>query len=427
MTDVTGSSDPVDDERAPWRRRDFRLAWGAGFVNDAGDWVLLVALPLYVFTETGSGAATAGLFVAQLLVGAFLGPLGGSLVDRWNLRRCLIATNLLQAVALLPLLALDSERLWLAYIVMAAQAVLTQINNPANVALLPRLVGRHEIATANAALSASGSLARLLGAPIGGIAVAWGGIAPIVAIDATSFLAAAAAIWAIRTPTPVLRVDDLDGGRSVRTGIRAVRANPPLTALIWLHGASQVAQGMFVVLFVVFVVDTLGDDGSGLGVIRGTMAIGAVAGAALIARISIRVESTTLFAVGLIGMGVVSLAFWNAPSVTTALWVYLVLFSLSGIPGASVSVGLITTVQTRSPPAAIGRVAGLTTSLAAVGAAMGSILAGLMIDRVPLWALLDAEATVYLTTGALALALMVPRHRRRPFGARHPPPPSCTG
>ena len=91
-------------ERAPpvWRSRDFRLAWTAGFVNDTGDWVLMVALPVYVFVETGSGTTTALLFLCQLVVAAVLGPIGGSLVDRLDLRRCLIGTNLAQAVTLRP-------------------------------------------------------------------------------------------------------------------------------------------------------------------------------------------------------------------------------------------------------------------------------------------------------------------------------------
>jgi MFS family permease len=91
--DVIAHAPPV------WRSRNFRLAWSAGFVNDTGDWVLMVALPVYVFSETGSGTTTALLFVCQLVVAALLGPIGGSLVDRWDLRRCLIGTNLAQAVA----------------------------------------------------------------------------------------------------------------------------------------------------------------------------------------------------------------------------------------------------------------------------------------------------------------------------------------
>jgi hypothetical protein len=39
-----------------------------------------------------------------------LGPVGGSLVDRWDLRRTLIATNVAQAVTLLPLLAVTGDR-----------------------------------------------------------------------------------------------------------------------------------------------------------------------------------------------------------------------------------------------------------------------------------------------------------------------------
>ena len=70
----------------PWRRRDFRLIWGGGFVNDTGDWLLMVALPVYILTQTGSGVTTALLFIAQLAPAALLGPLAGNLVDRWDLR-----------------------------------------------------------------------------------------------------------------------------------------------------------------------------------------------------------------------------------------------------------------------------------------------------------------------------------------------------
>jgi len=47
-----------------------------------GDWLLLVALPVYVFIESGSGSATAILFVVELVAALVLGPVGGSLVDR---------------------------------------------------------------------------------------------------------------------------------------------------------------------------------------------------------------------------------------------------------------------------------------------------------------------------------------------------------
>ena len=53
----------------------------------------MVALPVYVLTETGSGVATALLFIAQLLPAVVLGPVAGNLVDRWDLRRTVVVTN----------------------------------------------------------------------------------------------------------------------------------------------------------------------------------------------------------------------------------------------------------------------------------------------------------------------------------------------
>ena len=266
-----------------WRQRDLRIAWSAGFVNDTGDWVLNVALPIFVFVETGSGSATALLFVCQLLVSAALGPIGGALVDRWDLRRCLVLTNIAQAIAVLPLLAVTPDRIWPAYIVVVGQAVLTQVNNPANVALIPRVVDRARLTEGNAALAAAASLARLLGAPIGGLLVAWRGLAPIVVIDAASFLIVAISLSFLRADTSPRSdaADEQEAG--VRAGLRTVRAHPPLTSLLSLHGMAQIAQGGFVVLFVAFMVDVLGDDGTALGVIRGTMAIGALFGSVMMA------------------------------------------------------------------------------------------------------------------------------------------------
>ena len=389
----------------PWHRRDFRIAWCAGLVNNTGDWVLLVALPVYVFVETESGTTTALLFVAQLVAGAIMGPIGGTLVDRWDLKHALIGTNLAQAIAVLPLLTVTAERIWPAYIVMAAQSALNQINNPANIALVPRVVSADELTSANAALSAAQSSARLIGSPLGGLLVAWGGLAPVVMLDAVSFALVAVAATFLRTETRPMTSVGTDE-RTIRQGLGVVRSHHPLAALVSIQSFSQLAQGAFVVLFVVFVVDTLGDDGSGLGVIRGVMAIGALLGSAAIARWATSLDPTMLFAAGLVGMGAVSLLFWNAPTVTTTMWVYVVLFSFSGLPGAALSVGLLTTLQTTSPPHALGRVTGILSAGEAVGVTTGSILAGLLVDHVALSTLLNSQAIIYLGAGLLAFAVL---------------------
>jgi MFS family permease len=397
----------VSNVPSVWRGRDFRLAWSGGLVNDTGDWVLNVALPVYVFTETGSGTSTAIVFVCELVVAALFGPLGGSLVDRWNLRRCLIATNVAQAAMLLPLLAVRPDRIWPAYIAVVGQALLTQVNNPANVALIPRVVTREQLTTANAALAASNSLARLVGAPLGGLLVAVVGLRAVVIVDLVSYLVVAIAITFVRAatdPVPAASGEPEDP-HPIRTGLREINRRPILRGVVSIGGISQIAQGAFVVLFVVFVVARLGRDGTDVGIIRGTMAIGAVLGAVIITRLADRIDPLHLLVVGFTGMGVASFVFWNAPVLTDALWAYIVLFALSGVPGSAVAVGIVTTVQTHSPPAVLGRVVGVMRSVESVGQAGASILTGVLVDVVPLNALLDVQATVYILCGALAYGL----------------------
>ncbi len=354
---------------SPWRTRDFRLVWGGGFVNDVGDWLLLVALPVYVFIQSGSGSATAILFVVELVAALVLGPVGGSLVDRWDLRRTLVVTNLAQAVTLAPLLAVTGDRIWPAYLVVGAQALLTQINNPASVALLPRVVAPDQLTVANAANATSSSLARLIGSPLGGLAVGLGGIGTVVLIDGLSFLAVAVATALVRADTAPI-TSDVETGEDVtmgvRAGIRAVRAHRSLRSLILVDAFGQIAQGFFLVLFVVFVVRRLDGGGVDVGVIRGSMAVGAIVSAAVIGKFADRFGPITLLTAGYLG------------------------------------IGLFTAVQRFSPSGMLGRVAGMAGALDALARAAGSLLAGLLVSRVDLVVLVDTQSVIYLMCGVLA-------------------------
>jgi predicted MFS family arabinose efflux permease len=305
---------------SPWRTRDFRLVWAGGFINDIGDWLLLVALPVYVFIKSGSGTDKAILFVVELVAALLLGPVGGSLVDRWDLRRTLVATNVAQAITLAPLLAVTGARIWPAYLVVGAQAILTQINNPASVALLPRVVTPDQLTVANAANSTSSSLARLIGAPLGGLAVGLGGIGAVVVIDAATFVAVAIATAFVRTDTTAITTDKDTGdvvAGGVRAGARAILAQRRLRLLLLIDALGQVAQGFFLVLFVVFIVRQLNGGGVDVGIIRGSMAVGGILGATVIGKSAQRWGPAQLLTFGYLGMGIVSVVFWNAPSVTT--------------------------------------------------------------------------------------------------------------
>lgn len=396
-------------EASPWRMRDFRLVWFGGLVNDTGDWLLRIALPVFVFIETGSGSATAVLFVVELAVATVVGPIGGSLVDRWNLRRALVLTNILQAFTLLPLLAVSAERVWPAYLVLGVQALLTQINNPASVALLPRLVPEGQLAAANAANSTSKSLARLVGSPLGGLLVAIGGLEAVVVIDGLSFLGVAVAAALIRADTSTRPAEDTFAERpsaGVVDGLRAIRRSGPLPAVLAVLSLGQVAQGFFVILFLAFVVESLGGGEAEVGFIRGAMAVGAIVGAATISTRAKDMQSTRMIAVGYLGTGAMGLVLWNTANLSTNLWLYLALAAVSGFPISVLEVGVMTTLLQLAPQETLGRLVGIVGALNAFGTAVGAVAAGVLIDVVELAALLNFQASIYLLCGVLTFAFV---------------------
>src|SRR5919199_1525059 len=133
------------------RQRNFSCIWIGGLISLAGDWMLLTALPVYVYQSTGSTLATGAMLAARVVPRILLGSVAGVFVDRWDRRRTLVVANLLLAFGLLPLLAVDAvDRLWIVYLVAFAQATTAQFVLPAEGALLPRLLPESELVPANA-------------------------------------------------------------------------------------------------------------------------------------------------------------------------------------------------------------------------------------------------------------------------------------
>jgi MFS family permease len=396
-----------------WRNGDFRLVWSGALVNNIGDWLLLVALPVFVFTETGSGTATAALVVIDVAISIVLGPLGGSLVDRWNLRLTLIATNVLQGVTLLPLLAVNSDRVWPAFVVAAAQGMLRQVNDPASMALLPRVVDESQLVSANAASAAANWIARLIGSPAGGIVVAVGGLSTVVIVDALTFVIGAATVWAVRTPTPSLvaksDVDAAERTGSVRDGLRQIRSAPPLTAYVIVQALASLSFGMFPVVFIAFVVEELDGGGSEVGIIRGAAALGGIAASVAISRWAKEVRPWLMMMWGYLGFAVIGATFANASYVTHAVWLFVILFALSGFPNSSQAIGSATTAQRLCPPEVLGRLYGVLSATSAVGTAIGALGTGVLVERVGPVHLFDAQACVYLLCGVVTWLTIVRR------------------
>ncbi|MEV1115743.1 MFS transporter [Actinosynnema sp. NPDC049800] len=375
----------------------FRRLWVAGFVSEIGDWVLLVALPVYVYQRTGSAAATATTFVVALLPSLALSPLAGVLADRWDRRKLMLLVSLAQAVALLPLLTGD---LVLVNVVTAVQAALAALFEPAKNALLPTLVPRDQVPAANGLVGLNANLARLVGASLGGLLLGYTGLAGVVLADVASFLLAAALLATLGTEDPV-RAAGKPAWRAWLDGLREIRG--PLRPMVAVVVLMATGQGLFVVLFVVFVTERLGGGAAEVGLLRGVQAVGGLLGGLLVGALARRLEPGRLLGVSLVGFAAVAALGWYGPHVTTALVFYLAAFVVVGVPGVIAGAGMMSVLQLHASDEVRGRVMATFVSLYDGGQALGMVLAGALTPVLGLSALLNGQAALYLAAGVLAL------------------------
>ena len=127
---------------------------------------------------------------------------------------------------------------------------------PAERALLPSLTGDEQLATANALAGQSGDVSRLVGSAVGGLLVAGGGLAPVAAVDAASFVVSAALVarlpGTVRTPRAVatsLRGRVRAVGREWSEGLRlSTQQRLGIVAVLAAQGAGYVLAGAFVLV-----------------------------------------------------------------------------------------------------------------------------------------------------------------------------------
>jgi MFS family permease len=388
---------------SPLREREFGLLWTAGLISEAGDWLLKVSLPILVFRFTGSALGTAVAFLAELAPGIVLSPVAGHFADRWDRRRALVVLALVQAGALVPLLAVRSaDDLWIGYAVITVQAAVFTMFEPTKNALLPTLVPSDRLVAANSLVGLNHNLGRLVGAPLGGGLLVVGNLSTIVAVDVITFVVAAGLIGRLRAARS--RVSPV-GPTDTNTVTAGVFARPTVRSGLAVAGLSGAAQGVFVVLFVVFVARVLHGDEADIGLLRGVQAIGAIAGGLVLGGLRTALPPVGLTTWACVAFGVVALVIWNGPLVTTALPVYVVLFIAAGVPGVAIPTGLMSSLQQAAGEGRRGRVSAAFGATTNAGQALGMLAAGLLADRLGVVAMLNMQGVLYILAGLVAARL----------------------
>ena len=230
------------------------------------------------------------------------------------------------------------------FVVAAIESSFARLCGPAKAALVPSIVPPASLTAANGMNAVADNLARLVGSPLGGLAIQVVGLPGVVVIDAATYVLSSVVIaGSVRSNRCRARRSPLRGPAETHPldakgwaeaawldGFRTIGADRRIATLLGIAALSQLAQGIFVVLFLVFVIDRLGGGGAEVGLIRGVQAIGGILGGLVVPWRSRRVDARALIGWGFVAFGAIALTTWNLPDLTLALGFYLGLFVAAG-------------------------------------------------------------------------------------------------
>jgi Na+/melibiose symporter-like transporter len=397
---------------APW-------LLGAGLVSLTGDWVLRIGLGYWIYTLTHSTVATALALLASFVPQTLVGSVAGVFVDRWSPRRTMVVSNLGLAAGLLPLLLVRSPGTsWLVFLVLAWEGVIQQFFAPAEQKAVPLLVDSEQLLRVNALNSQNRDLSRLIGSAIGGTVVAVLGIAAVVAIDAGSFVIAAAMITRLRLAPHPVSVDARDSKVSERLrtlraewsdGIRVLASTRVLRAMLIFIAITSVGEGTMGALFAPFVRSELHGSGTDYGIINSLQAVGGIAGALTVTALGDRLEPGVLLGRAALAFGFIDLAIFLYPLIAHTVWPAEVLMVIVGVPGAFIVACSMTLLQRHTADRHRGRVFGALGAVEGIAVVVGTAAAGVLAQSIGIVPVLVTQGAGYVLAASLVGALHIDR------------------
>ncbi len=369
-------SDPLPLRRNP----GFARLWSARVVSRFGSSLSYVVLLWVTYATTGSALAVAYVGLAEFLPTVVFGVFAGTLVDRFDRRRVIVASTLGRAAAMGGLIvALELLGFHLALVLLASAvfSVCATFFGPGSQALLPELVGPSDLATANGLFDSSESAVGIAGSAAAGALILSVGAVPSLGVDVACYVAGALAIAAIASAQrPSIAPP---GARSVwadvRQGWQYLRR---AAGLFQVTLVSIVINFLFSVVLTFLVVYARGPlHGSALvyGSIEALLAAGWGVGGLAVGRLGWTRHAGTLWIVAAIVEGTAVLLLVVAPELVVALPVFLGVGVVQGL----VNVATMSSTQAIVPPDLQGRYFATDTMLSYASIPASQILGGVII------------------------------------------------
>jgi MFS family permease len=391
--------------RAPAWGGGFGRLWSAAVLSSFGDALRGSALPLLAATLTDRPLLVAAVTACGHLPWLVFGLLGGAVADRVDQRRAMWTVDAVRGLLVACFavaVALGHASIGLLIALAFALTTLQTLFDNASTALLPALVDREALGSANARLMTGQQIAGgLMGAPLVPLLLVAGAAIPFAA-DAVTFLVAAALVASLptadheRKPRPVgstLR-------REIAEGLRVLGRDRSLRGLCAATALCNIGMGALIAGLVLLVTGWLDAGAAGYAAALTAYTLGGLAGGMAGGRLVVRlgrVRAVMLAGTVQIGALLVMGSVRSPVALAGAMAVF-------GCMGMVWNVNTRTLMQERAPAEMLGRVSAAFRTLAVAGAPLGALLGGAVATA---WGL-NTPALLAAGFFVLSVAALIP-------------------
>jgi MFS family permease len=426
---VTQAEVPTQDSAlAVFKNRPFLLLWLSQAATQIGGNMVIFGLTVIISKSTGSTTAVSALILTFLVPAVLFSAVAGVFVDRMDRRTVLIVTNVLRGAAFVAVFAVGDNLIGI-YLLNIFISTVTVFFAPAEAAMIPKLVPRHQLLSANGIFTLTLNAAFALGfALIGPLVVKIAGAQSLIILVAVLyFIAAVFCVTLPMAPPPTPKAFGRASVREteqavesifsqLREGLEYIRRHREIRwSLIYLGVAASLV-GVLGVLGPAFAQTTLGLEEEDFVVVVLPLGIGIVMGILLLNTYGKLLPRRRVIEGGLVALGFLILAmalsgrissFLAATQsatglpdlslVTSLLSIVVAVAFFAGISYAFVAIPAQTQLQEDLPEDVRGRVFGVLNMLVSVASFLPILVVGPIADVI--------GTTLVLVVVAIAIAL----------------------
>lgn len=382
--------------------RPFALLWAGRSISSLGDGIYLVALAWWVIETTGSATANGIILICATVPTILLLLVGGVVVDRVPRRALLLISDTVCGLVVGAVAFLAWQHLlafWHLAVLSVLFGVVRAFFYPAYTSILPQIMPRDALSSANALAKLSAEATGVLGPALGGALVALGGTPQAFALDALSFGISAICIFAI----PGIPVPEREATHAaslfsdLREGLVTVLRSPWLWITIAVAGVSNITlSGPLEAALPLLVRQSLRADVGVFALLNTLLAMGAVIAAVALGQ-TVKLRQRGVLAYGAWLVAALALLAMGLP--ITVVGVGLAIFTC-GAGIAVLELVWVNTLQEMVPSDRLGRVSSIDALGSYALLPVGYGLAGLAADRL-------GAAPVFVLGGAISAGLIL--------------------